>query len=410
MSLDLITAANAVVAGALWIGAANKALQVWRAPEDRPLRAVTATVLGMALEFTVRLSPVGVAVDAVCGPGTAGLVANLSALMCTYCLLAFFLYAAHDAGGDRQVRLQLVPLVLTMVTLILAFATATPRVRAHPTDLSLGPQPAAAVYELSVAAYLCYSIGTILRWSVVCMKVTEQRRLRRSLALISAAFALALVASVLRTFVTVMTWIGAAGLDAVRVATSLTAPLVLAGGLLFVVGISYPAAAGMVATIPVWWSHRRDFTALYPLWRALHDAFPDLQLPTTRYRRWRRLAWLTRTHRGYYRRVIEIKDGLVQLAAYCSPDDSPAGDAAGYARLVRNAIDAKAAGRAAVSPHPLASRGGQDLNSDARWLVAVSHAFATAAGAPPAGTRRIRAERRFPSPDSAFVHRPWAGR
>jgi hypothetical protein len=154
------------------------------------------------------------------------------------------------------------------------------------------------------------------------------------------------------------------------------------GALAFVVGVSYVAVTGMVTTVPLWRSHRRSYRQLEPLWTALNHAFPQLALGRVPATSWRgRLGGRAGdTHHRFYRRVVEIRDGLVQLAPYY---DRPAAgfpaaarEEARWAALIREALRAKETGVPIVEADPVFVPGGDDLESDARLLVGIARELA----------------------------------
>jgi hypothetical protein len=150
------------------------------------------------------------------------------------------------------------------------------------------------------------------------------------------------------------------------------------GALAFVVGVSYAAVVGMLISVPLWRTHRRHYRQLEPLWAAMRRAFPQLVLGRVPATSWRgRLGWDS-THYRFYRRVVEIRDGLVLLGPYY--DATPAGtaehDQARWATVIREALRAKEAESPIVDADPVLLPGGDDLESDAQLLAGIARAFA----------------------------------
>jgi hypothetical protein len=165
------------------------------------------------------------------------------------------------------------------------------------------------------------------------------------------------------------------------------------GTLITLVQIAYPLTADLgyltlavASTMPIWgpwidcW---RGYRRLRPLWQALTRAHPDVRLDPpawTRLDQWS--PW--RLHYRLYRRVVEIRDGLLALRPYMSPPEIAAGavadplikQAAVTAAQIRTALGAHKAGQA---PHelqiPYDGMGGEDMATELDWLLLVAYAL-----------------------------------
>lgn len=359
------------IAAALWTAVLNKVVQLWRAPEDLPLRALAACVVSATLTFTVNLPPLRPLLD-LAGAGVRSLVVNVGTMAAAYFLLVFFTYARRGPAARRTVRLQAVPLAAAIMVAVAAWALAPPAVRADPAD---GETPHATVFVVAVLGYMAFAHAQSLRWSIVSARATRSPRLRRGLVIVGVAVCAFLVADATKSLLAVLQ---ATTEPPAAVARGLTVAYlsgVGAGALAFVVGVSYAAVVGMAVSVPLWRAHRRYYRELEPLWAAIDGAFPQLVLGRVPATGWRgRLGWES-THYRFYRRVVEIRDGLVQLSPYY--DTSPAEgaaerDEARWAVLIRDALRAKQARDAAVEAEPVLVPGGDDLESDARLLAGIS--------------------------------------
>src|SRR5207248_6312107 len=87
--------------------------------------------------------------------------------------------------------------------------------------------------------------------------------------------------------------------------------LIFLGGTVFFVGVLYPAVVNRWVSLGRWHRHWRAYRALHPLWSALHEAFPSDVLDRGPRTWWRDRLSVRHMHRRYWRRVIEIRDGLV---------------------------------------------------------------------------------------------------
>jgi hypothetical protein len=160
------------------------------------------------------------------------------------------------------------------------------------------------------------------------------------------------------------------------------AVLPAASHVLVLVGAGLPALAG-------WLRRYRTYQELRPLWRALYRASPAIALdpPTCTV-----LDTLVPRdlHLRLYRRVIEIRDGLLVLQPYRDPavaadareDAARAGirderlEAVVEAATVAAALRARAGGTApAAAAAPVPITGGRDLDSDTAFLSRVARAY-----------------------------------
>jgi hypothetical protein len=146
-------------------------------------------------------------------------------------------------------------------------------------------------------------------------------------------------------------------------------------------GMCLLAVVQAVAFMRSWLLHRRLYRQLTPLWMALHQAYPDLFLNREPAGRRLELFRFDHVHRGFYRRLIECRDGLVRLSPYiavaaqgqdisrCPPSE--------LARYIRTALAlqpqrAQISGLSAVA---VATPAANDINSDVHELVAISTAL-----------------------------------
>lgn len=203
------------------------------------------------------------------------------------------------------------------------------------------------------------------------------------------------------------------------------------------IAVAAVTLAGTTATVwggplsaPVRWLRaRRRYRALEPLWRALHQAVPEIALPA---RPARGNPDLRDAEFALYRRIIEIRDGHLALRPYFHPEvpawlaaarggtdpatprgpAAPDGSAAHVpgpdgsaeeaddpvleAAQLAAALEHRGAGRPRYRgrPAPHTPRTARDLvDAEASWLLAVTEAF-TRSPAVAEVRRRARATRR----------------
>jgi hypothetical protein len=135
--------------------------------------------------------------------------------------------------------------------------------------------------------------------------------------------------------------------------------------LLVLLGVAVPAVAG-------WWRRYQQYRRLQPLWLALYEAIPAIAL-TQRVGFWNMRMRL-------YRRVIEIRDGLLELQPYRDADVADASRAGATSETAVEAavITAAIASRAKTASPTRTEKpvtGGLDLDSDTTYLCKVADAF-----------------------------------
>lgn len=357
----------------LWWAAVVKLLHLRRSPEDRPLRAVTGLCLCLALGSAAALPGVHQAVeDAV--PGLSRLLLNLFTVTATYFLTAFY---GHSVGSS--VRGPLAGLLAAQAVMLGSWLAAPEFVREGPAALENLDEPSSAVFTVAALGYMGFGLGQAFRWSVVHARAAHRVRLRTSLRIVSVALACLLTACLTKAGVALAVGLFA-GLepdDPLPVGLSLGyASLVLVGTVLVVTGFCYPAVASLPARIRRSRERRALYLRLGPLWLRMRAAFPHLVLPSgvPGFAG----GWLPWTYRAYYRRVIEIRDTIDQLAPYYDPEVVARARSAEFggdheirvcALLMADALERRAQDRPVEEPFVLPPLGGEDLDSDARWLA-----------------------------------------
>ncbi|MEV5714059.1 MAB_1171c family putative transporter [Amycolatopsis mediterranei] len=345
--------------------------QVTRAPTV-PNWAVTACVAGFAAAFLLQQTVISDDVDALFGRGTAR-VANNALLACGLCaLVIFFLGSALGPHRYRRVAAELVPPAAAIALMVVAMALTPPELRGLPLGPSTIHDSGVAVFYLGAGLYLIYGLIACTAWIVRYQRVAD-RDLRIGLRLGAIGMAGAAVGSIFRALYIVVAWVFG---PVVKILLLLGVPFVIAGGMLFLAGVTYPGVRARVSALRRRRRHRREHEALAPLWTVLVEAFPSIVLRTPP-RRGDRLS-PRGTHRGHYRRVIEIRDGLVQLSPYLAADfgEVVATDPAAAAAALRSALRQHADGEASDGrAKQVLPAGADDLESDVRPLLALSAAM-----------------------------------
>jgi hypothetical protein len=349
-----------LVTVALWIGALDKLYQLFLAPDDLPLRAVAGCLGCLAVVPVLNFAPVVGFLDGVDG-GFARLLVNLMTMSASYWLLAFFQYSVRASR-----RFQTLAFAAALALVVGVWLLSPAPVRLQPAALTSGEDWRSTVFVLAAVGYMAYALALALRWAVIYARVARRVELRRGLRALAVGLVFLIAGCLFKCVVALLQVFAKVAWETGNL---VYVGCVLFGTVLLVIGVMYPAVTGMLAAVPVWRWHRRAYREMEPLWRALHEAFPDLALRSETLPWWRDPLRIRRTHRDYYRRAVEIRDGLVQLGPYYSET------VGGEAESVRAALAAKASGAPAGSPRPAPAGGGDDLDSDVRWLVRLSQSL-----------------------------------
>ncbi|MFF5205246.1 MAB_1171c family putative transporter [Streptosporangium sp. NPDC000396] len=361
-------------------------VQVRRAPEDLPLRAATAGVSCIFLSALVNLPGVRTILDGM-QAGVAKLFVNLITLLCTYFVLAFFFYAIYGQTAIRRMRRERVLLLLTCGILVTTWFIAPPGVREAPADLQNGYNLQARIFLVTALAYMAYTLTMSLGLVKEYARTAASRHVRFGMRIFHVSLYLLIAGAVLKVVVLLLQgWGVAVGLPLLEISNTGYLLFVGIGIAVFALGLGYPLVAGMILEVPVWARHRDLYRQLETLWRILHRVFPDLALIAGEKSRWREALGWPRIHRGYYRRVIEIRDGLVQLAPYYNHEVAQQARTIGVgqglsesdlesfvqATLIVHALESRASGTRSEDTDLIPLRGGHDLDSDAEWLAGLS--------------------------------------
>jgi hypothetical protein len=368
--------------------AAIRMIHVRRAPGDLPLKAIARCTVCIALAL-VLFHPNVYAWLLAATRGVNVLVTSVVCMTAAFWLLRFFHLSAAGPEEDRSQTASVLCLLLFASAATAVWAASPEALRAAPPEWLNRNDGSAAAFVLVVSGYVGGVAAMVMRWSLVYSVVTIRRNLRMALRILSVALVAELCACVFKVLSLAAQF--AFGVDS-EVLNGVWYVTTLFGVWTLVAGVTHPVTVEVAGRIASVFARRAVFRELGPLWRALHDAFPELALPRGSEWWWTRVSCVRPWRaRAYYRRVIEIRDGLVRLTPYCALGVERAARAAGEAKgltgreldlhagaavvaaaLVRRAREAPVDERCAVP-----DGGGHDLDSDARWLVGLSRALTT---------------------------------
>lgn len=352
-----------------WVAVAYKLPAFWRRPDDPALRAYWCTLLLIALGLVVLQRPIYPAIDALTGsPNLARLLGNGLALGASWTVQAFLFHLNYPRERARRpIRACGWALVLTLVLLTGFFLLIPPQ----RDDVDLLNHAVAAPfvleYRLTFLAYLGLALINVARlsWRYAARAARPSMRLGLRLVVAGAILGLAYLAHE-------AAWVLAPQFGAAHLlSASQTIPrLLMASGIgLMVVGSTLPSWGPRVGVDALCQlaAHYRSMRRLYPLWRVLYEAKPDIALAGAPSPLSERFTMRDLSFR-LYRRVIEIRDGLMDRRALADPR------AAVYARQHCDAAALpEAEARAVIEAATLASalRAQAARRSDAAAVPAV---------------------------------------
>jgi hypothetical protein len=286
-----------------------KIAQLWRSPHDVLLRLVVGCLLagGAGYPFEVAIG------EAARSQVTTGPIALIWAheifiLFLVYLLLCFFLFSSASSADARTRAWRQGAILLS--TILVVSMTAFDAWRAGTPD----HYPIAAISGLFLVAdsYTIYGFGMAFVW-VRRHSRSATRRLRHGLTVASVGLCAMILATGILMLIVALRW--ATG-EAPGLLIATQAALLAPGIVVFIIGVSYPSAAMRLVAARVWLEHLIAYYRLRSLWKVLHSAFPEYSLPRARISNWLDSVTLRSVHRRHYRRVIEIRDGLLRLSPY----------------------------------------------------------------------------------------------
>ena len=329
-------ALTGIVLVLLWGIVAARLPTLWR---DAQQRAMWSTLCTLALTKTVATPGVNGLIGELIP--NAQIIPHLLGVLAAFFLLRFLsLITGYDSAHARAARYQVLLAVSVFTTLIVLMAVTPGGIRTRGTELLSAPTgPAAVGYWVVLNGYLgtVLVIATALFWRI--SRSAPDRLLRNSLRAMASGTLLVAGYAVLKTGLIV-----AHSFD-VTMSINRIEPVANAlrtvGIIICLVGAVVPAGDRLRSVIRAY----RALWRLRPLWNVMRRQFPDVILFPRR-RALLELAGVDEVQLRLYRRVIEIRDGMLTLRDYLPAgalaearayvgDDPPLIEACGIALALR---------------------------------------------------------------------------
>jgi hypothetical protein len=383
---------------ALWVTVVGKLPALRRDPRNAALRSYWLAVLAVALAWTVLQPPVHLTLDRITGVANLARLLGHSLAVAAACAAQAFL--AYSNYPQVIARPRVHRRVWAAAGTLAAMGTLFTIGRVHYETLDFigryGGTPPILAYWLIFLAYLGVAqVDTIRlawRWARFSDRLIIQ--LAGRLTAVAGLFVCAYIGYDLL-------YLAASQLDRAYLLGNqplITRLLLTTAILVGVVGSTMPAWGPRVGLprLFLWASHYRAHQRLYPLWRRLCEAVPEIALvpPSSR---WRDALAVRDLHFRLHGRIIEIHDAQLLLRPYRHPQVAQTTAALGRRagldgaelRAVVEAASLAAAVQALAQHQPVtgepalaATPSGPDLQreltdlpSEITWLMRVATAY-----------------------------------
>jgi hypothetical protein len=315
----MVDTAVLVAAVLLWLAVIYESVSLTQQRSNRARRALLLTLVALALAATFFAPSVYVATQDLTGvPNLADLIARCAVLLASFGAQSLLLHLTQEPiAAIRMSRRRAVALASTMVLLVVLFMLAPVHVTGTLRLTSdFGGSPWVIGYLVVFAGYLGIALVDLLRGGLrYAPKAGTPISMALRLIAIGCGFGLLYVAEKIGYLIAVL--LGSSPSAAVE--SSVARMLAVVGGLFVLVGslvpALYPAWRRTVHRVSAYRAHRE----LHPLWSALRDLHPEIALDPASSDFRDRLRVRDLDFR-LYRRIIEIRDGLLALRPFLDAD------------------------------------------------------------------------------------------
>jgi transcriptional regulator with XRE-family HTH domain len=312
----------------LWATVIGKLPALRRDPTNGALRAYWLAVLAVALAWTVLQPPVHLAVDRTTGVANLARLLGHSLAVAAACAgQAFLAYSSlPEAAARSRVHRQVWVAAGTLAAMGILFAVG----RVHYETLDFigryGTAPAILAYWLIFLTYLGVSQVEVIRLAWRWARFSDRLiiQLAGRMVAVGGLFVLAYIGYDLL-------FLAASRLGQAHLLGNqplITRSLLTTAILIGTVGSTMPAWGPRVGLprVLLWASQYRAHQRLYPLWRRLCQAVPEIALVSPS-PRWRDVLAVHDLRFRLHGRVGEVRDGLLKLRPYRDPQVAAAAEA-----------------------------------------------------------------------------------
>lgn len=388
-----------VAAAVLWAAVAYQLVALRRAGESPVPRWLALAFATLAVALTLNLRPVYFGFDRLVGdPNLGELVIHGLVLVAGWSAQSAIVHFHQERATARvKIARRAIVLTATLVAMTSFFILAPVDVETVEFTTTYAAAPYVAEYWLAYLAFLGFALGDVARMNWLYAGPPDLLRAGLRLLAVGAAFGLVYVIHK-AGYVGLRRW---SDLDLSSPwHTSVSRSSMALCAVLAAVGTTLPRWGPWCSRIPSQISSLRTYRRLAPLWSAVHAACPERVLVRPRH------PWIDSLDPRdidfrLYRRVIEIRDGEMELRSFVAQADiDDARSAAVQSGLSGRTLDAaveaaamRTALRSDARDHPLAGvrLSGQstsaDLDGEIAWLVEVARHFRESDGWP----RRLKA-------------------
>jgi uncharacterized integral membrane protein len=382
--------AHAISSALLWIALLYRLPDLWRDRSDPDLYALLADLLLGGTTFTMAFLMFNGCLDHLVGiPKFAALLTHLLSLTWNTATLALMARWSQTPQRAQSItRRWMLMCGLAALALVLLFIIDQTGERSDHYIVGDTNRPLGAVYLLVFVIALATAEVMTIRICWPAAKLAKDVWLRRGLRTVVAGSASFLLFCFGRAFDVVAVPLG---VD-LRIWDVLPMLSTVIGAVFLAMGLTMPSWGSKVSAALTWVKDYSAYQKLRPLWYVLYCADPDIALdpPNPQI-----MDWIAPGDLKYrlYRRVIEIRDGILRLYPYCEAHAMAAATTLGkkagltgesLAAFVEGtqimvAVQARARDvepNALPEPRTAANLGGADISSETAWLLQVAHAFA----------------------------------
>jgi hypothetical protein len=386
-----------VVALLALIALAYKIPPLVRDPRSPTRRALVGMLAFLVWAPLVNTPFVYVRFDELTGvPNLARLIAHYGIIGFAVSVQLLLLHWTVERPSPRRIWIRFVAVAGAVAAMAVFFVLA-------PLDTSLtseftavyGDAPYMAAYMLVYLGYFVIALIDILRLSWRFTGLTRQPFLRIGLRLVSYGAIFGLAYGLEKGFYVASR---NAGFEPIpmdvqeQMSPLLTGP----GCVLMLIGFTIPSWGPRLVAGRAWLRRLRAYRRLYPLWKLLYDATPEIALDPEQPHR----SSVRDLEYRLVRRVVEIRDGWLALRPYFdarvareAAARSGASQDAIHAAVLAAAVRAKARSERPAELYTADPQGGTDIAEETAQLLRIARHLRAPDAAPPAAEAHVEVAR-----------------